>query len=317
MALLLTESEVTGLLSMPDAVAALETVFRKQAMTEVSNVTRGRARTDHGLLHVMGAAVKSLGVMACKVYTTTRTGSHFLVHLYDGKSGDLLAIMQADQLGRVRTGATAAVATKLLARKDATTVGVFGSGRQARTQLLGMAAVRPLTGVKVYSPDPQHRRDFAERMTVELGMSVEPVQTPEQAADADIVCTATDAVEPFLQAEWLRPGTHVNAVGSNFVGKAELTAGAVGRCDLVVVDDKEQARQEAGDITQAVEADAATWVEVAELGNVVVRRVPGRETDEAVTLFKSVGVAYEDLAVAKLVYDRAVADGVGGSWPNQ
>jgi alanine dehydrogenase len=315
-ALFLRESDVVTLLPMAAAIEAVEAVFRKQALTEVANIPRGRARTDQAMLHVMGAAVKTLGVMCSKVYATTRKHANFVVLLFDGKTGETLAVIEGDHLGRLRTGATAGVAASCMARPDADTVGVFGSGRQARTQLEAICAVRRITEAYVYSPKEDNRETFAAEMTVQLGVPVRAVLRPELAAeDKDIVVTATDSAEPVLLSEWVGEGTHLSVVGSNFIGKAEIDVELVRRCEPIVVDDKEQARIEAGDLVKAVEAGVVRWSDVHELGDVVVGRYPGRHEAADVTLFKSVGAALEDLAVAKAIYEAAVAQGVGERLP--
>jgi len=315
-ALFLREADVAKLLSMSAAIEAVETVFRKQALTEVANISRGRARTDAAMLHVMGAAAKTLGVMCSKVYATSRKNANFVVLLFDGKTGETLAVIEGDMLGRIRTGATAGVAAAHMARTDADTVGVFGSGRQARTQLEAMCAVRRITEAYVYSPKEDNRENFAAEMSVQLDVPVRAVHRPELAAeDKDIVVTATDSAEPVLMSEWVAEGTHLSVVGSNFIGKAEIDVELVRRCEPIVVDEKEQARVEAGDIVKAIEAGVVRWSDVHELGNVVVGRYPGRHEAADVTLFKSVGAALEDLAVAKAVYDSAIENGAGERLP--
>ena len=315
-ALFLRESDVVKLLPMATAIEAVESVFRKQALTEVANVSRGRARTDHAMLHIMGAAAKTLGAMCCKVYTTSRKSANFLVLYFDGKTGETLAVIEGDLLGRIRTGATAGVAAAHMARPDADTVGIFGSGKQARTQLEAMCTVRKITEAYVYSPKEDNRESFASEMQMLLGVPVRAVHRPELAAeDKDIVVTATDSAEPVLLSEWVAEGTHLSVVGSNFVGKAEIDVELVRRCEPIVVDDKEQARMEAGDLVKAVDAGVVRWSDVHELGNVVVGRYPGRHEAADVTIFKSVGAALEDLAVAKAVYDAAMAQGMGEKLP--
>src|SRR5262249_31232211 len=158
------------------------------------------------------------------------------VGLFDGKSGELLCLMRADFLGQVRTGAASAVATRSMARADAQTVGVFGSGKQARTQLLAVAKGRPLTKVSGFSPSEEHRRRFADAMERELGIPVEPVAQPQFAAtNQDIVITATTSREPVLHGDWLTPGTHLNVIGSNFLGKSEIDVATIRRCAVIAV----------------------------------------------------------------------------------
>ena len=310
--LLLTEDDVKQLLTMEMALEAVELGLRKMALDEAVNVPRSRAQTDHAMLHFLAAGAKTLGVMGYKAYSTSRKGAQFHVGLYDGKSGALLALIQADYLGQMRTGAASGVATQYMARHDATEVGLFGSGKQARTQLLAVCKVRKIRRVQVYSPNEEHRRRFAAEMSELCATEVEPVPRPEMAAeDKDVIITATTSREPVLNGHWIAEGTHINAVGSNFLGKAELDAVAVRRCESIVVDSKDQARLEAGDFVQPLEDGSIHWADVHELGQVIVGRYTGRAHPQDVTLFKSLGIAVEDVAVAARVYAKAQAAGLG------
>jgi ornithine cyclodeaminase/alanine dehydrogenase-like protein (mu-crystallin family) len=310
--LLLSEEDVRQLLTMETAMEAVEGVLRKMALDEAQNVSRTRCQTDHVMLHVMSAASKGVGMVGCKAYTTTRRGAHFHVSLFDGKTGNLLALIQADFLGQVRTGAASGVATQYMARPDASEVGLFGTGKQARTQLLAVCKARKIRHVSVYSPNDEHRRRFAQEMGPACGCEIEPVNRPEMAAeDKDVVITATTSREPVLYGNWLAEGTHLNLIGSNFLAKAEVDIVAVRRCESIVVDSKDQARLEAGDFVQALEEGAIHWADVHELGQVIVGRYTGRAHPQDVTLFKSLGIALEDVAVAARVYARAQEAGVG------
>lgn len=315
-ALFLREGDIEELLTMKTAIDVVSAVFRKHAMTEVANIPRGRARTDHGLLHIMGAAAKTLGAMCAKIYTSTHGQARFFVHLFDGQTGQLLAVLEGERLGAIRTGAASGVATRFMARPEANTVGVFGTGKQARTQLEAVCQVCNIVEAYAYSPNPAHRDAFVREMSATLGIDVVGVSKPELAAeDKDILITATNSAAPVIHAEWVSPGTHINAVGSNFLGRAELDIETVRKCDPIIVDDKEQARLEAGDLLQAKEEGVVRWSDIGELGNVVVGRIPGRHGPDDITLFKSVGIAMEDLAVAKWVYDRAREAGIGQVLP--
>lgn len=309
---LLTEDDVRRLLTMEDALEAVEAGLRKMALDEAFNIPRNRVQTDHAMMHLMGAAAKSLGFMGYKAYTTSRKGNHFHVGLFDGKTGALVALIQADYLGQMRTGAASGVATKYMARPDSTLVGLYGSGKQARTQLIAVCKVRKVSRVHVYSPNEEHRRAFAEEMSRVCETEVLAVAHPETAArDMDILITCTTAREPVVHSSWIGQGTHINAAGSNFLGKAELDAETLRRCNLVVVDSRDQARMEAGDFTQALEAGTLRWQDVRELGQIVVGRYSGRPHPQDITLFKSLGIALEDVAVAGKLYARAVAENAG------
>jgi ornithine cyclodeaminase/alanine dehydrogenase-like protein (mu-crystallin family) len=310
--LLLTEEEVRRLVTMEMALEAVEQGLRKLALDEAANVPRARVQTDHVMLHSMAGAAKTLGVLGTKVYTTTRKGSRFLVSLFDGKTGALLCLMQADHLGQVRTGAASGIATQYMARPDASEVGIFGSGKQARTQLQAVCLVRRVNQIHVYSPSEENRRRFAAEMSALCQVPVVAVSRPELAAEKkDIIITATSSREPVLNGNWISQGAHINAIGSNFLGKAELDGVALRRCSCIVVDSKDQARLEAGDFQQALEDGSLRWSDVRELGQVVVGRFTARKHPQDVTLFKSLGIAIEDIALASRVHARARAEGVG------
>jgi ornithine cyclodeaminase/alanine dehydrogenase-like protein (mu-crystallin family) len=310
--LLLTEDEVRQLLTMDMALDAVEDGLRRLALDEAQNVPRARCQTDHAMEHIMAASAKSLGYLGYKAYATSRKGSHFHVGLFDGKTGSLVGLIQADYLGQVRTGAASGVATEFMARPEAAEVGVFGSGKQARTQLQAVCKVRKIRHVQVYSPNDDNRRRFAAEMSEVCRTEVEPVPRPEMAAeDKDIVITATTSREPVLNGHWIAEGTHINAVGSNFLGKAEIDGVTVRRCESIVVDSKDQARLEAGDFVQPLEDGSIHWADIHELGQVIVGRYTGRAHPQDVTLFKSLGIAIEDLAVAVRLYAMAQAEGIG------
>jgi alanine dehydrogenase len=302
----LTEDDVRRHLTMEMALEAVEEVLRLQAQGEAQNVPRARCQTADGMLHVMSAAVAPLGLLGYKAYCTTLQGAHFHVGLFDGTTGTLLALMEADYLGQVRTGAASGVATQYMARPDADEVGLFGAGKQARTQLLAVCKVRNIRRVQVYSRDDERRRRFCAEMGPLVGCDVEPVPRPELAAqDKDIVITATSSATPVLHGEWLGEGTHLNVIGSNFLKKAEVDDVAVRRSEVIAVDSIEQAKIEAGDFVQALATGSIHWGDVHELGEVILGRHPGRRSADDVTLFKSVGVALEDVAVAARVYEKA------------
>ncbi|HMF13057.1 MAG TPA: ornithine cyclodeaminase family protein [Gemmataceae bacterium] len=310
--LLLTEDDVRQVLTLEMALLAVEEGLRKLALDEALNVPRSRAQTDHAMLHLLAGAAKTLGYVGYKAYVTSRKGAQFHVGLYDGKTGALLSIMQADYLGQVRTGAASGVATQYMARPEASEVGLFGTGKQARTQLQAVCQVRKIERVQVYSPNEEHRRKFAAETSELCRTEVIPVPRPELAAeDKDIVITATTSREPVFNGHWIAEGTHVNAVGSNFLGKAEIDAVTVRRCESIVVDSKDQARLEAGDFVQALEDGSIHWADIHELGQVIVGRYTGRAHPQDVTLFKSLGIGIEDVAVAAKVYQKATATGLG------
>jgi len=305
-ALFLREADVATLAGMDDVIDAVERGFREYGAGRAVNRPRQRVAVDGGTLYVMAAGLPAWGVFGLKSYAVTRGGRRVIALLYSAEDGQLLAVMEAEELGRLRTGAASGVATRYLARADAGAVGILGTGFQARTQLQAIARVRPVALVKAYSRTPARREAFAEEMVDALGAEVVAVDSAEEAvADVDIIVTITSAREPVLRGAWLRPGVHVNAAGSNTAGRRELDAEAVGRAARVVVDARDQAMIEAGDLLGPVETGGLSWDQVEELGPIVAGSAPGRRSDDEVTLFESQGIALEDVATMHLIYTRA------------
>jgi ornithine cyclodeaminase/alanine dehydrogenase-like protein (mu-crystallin family) len=304
--LYLREAEVDELLSPADAVEAVEGCFARIAAGTVENRPRFRLGLDDGLLNVMAAADLELGVAALKAYTGFRDGARFVVALFAAERPELLALIEADRLGQRRTGAASAVAARHLARSGARTLGIIGTGWQAESQVESIRAALPgIERVVAYSRTDEHLMDFCERY------GAEPAEYNREAAEQDVVVTVTSSRDPVLRGEWLTPGALVCAVGANRLDARELDNAAVERAAFVCCDSKEQARLEAGDLIEPVERGALDWLEVHELAEVVGGEVQGRAHDEDIVLFKSVGIAAEDAAVAKLVYDRARQRGLG------
>jgi len=211
----------------------------------------------------------------------------------------------------VRTGAATGVATKKLGRADASTVGLFGTGKQARTQLEAVCKVRTIKKATVYARDGAKLAAFAREMTGVCGTEVIPTSSPEEAAYADIVITATSARDPILMGKWLKEGTHLNIVGSNFLAKAEVDTETIRRANLLTIDSVEQGRLEAGDYARAFGDGAKSWSEVREFAPLLVGRYPGRESPADITVFKSLGLGLEDIAVAVKMVELAKAAGLG------
>src|SRR3712207_6122591 len=294
---------------MPSALSAVESVLRDQAEGRATNRARRRVALPKGGLNYMAAGAPETGAMGLKVYSVARSGARFYTMLFDPESGELLSILQSDKLGQMRTGAASGVATKHLAREDATTLGIYGAGWQAERQLEAVAAVRDLECVIVYSRREESRKAFAEKMGERLGMEVETTHAPDEPAAQDIVVTATTSGEPVLLGEWLRPGTHVNAAGSNFLFKSEIDREVVRRASFVCVDSREEIGLEAGDLLHSLETGIILPEAIYELGQVISGQVKSRRGPEDITLFASQGLALEDLAAARVVYDRAIERG--------
>lgn len=312
MTLFLTETDVTRLLTMPDAIRVVEDALREMGESRAVNRPRQRVRAPDGIVHVMPAGLPTRGYIGFKYYSSFRPRTRFWFHLIDSNDGDVLAIIQADRLGQQRTGAASGVATKHLARTDASSVGILGTGWQAESQLQAICAVRKIRLVRCYSRDGEHRKSFARRMSMLLDVDVRDVDSGEEAVrEADIVVTATTSHEPILAGEWVKPGAHVNAVGANRAEARELDDEAVIRSTFVCVDSIEQAKIEAGDLISPVERGVFSWTRVHELSGLVAGKALGRASRDDVTLFKSMGIAIEDVAVGAWVYERAREQEIG------
>jgi len=267
-------------------------------------------------LHYMAAADSTTGYMGLKTYTSSREGLRFLVPLFNCKSGDLLALIEADYLGQMRTGAATGVATRWMAREDAHTVAMIGTGSQARTQLEAIVQVRTIESVRAFGRDAGRRARFAKDMSERLGVPVAAVASAEEALrGAAIAVTSTTATQPVVEGRWLEPGMHINAIGANFPQKRELDGAAVARCDLVAADSLEQSKHEAGDLIQAFGDDSTQWAAVHELSEIVGGKIKGRTSASQITLFKSNGIAIEDIVVAGRVYELAKERGLGQDFP--
>ncbi len=317
MALLLSEAEVQQILTMPIALAAVEDSFRRLADGSALLHSRQRLHIPgKSYLHYMAAADGAGNYMGLKIYTSSKTGLRFLVPLFQVDSGELLALIEADYLGQIRTGAASGLATKFLARADASKIGIIGTGLQSRTQLHALALVRTITEVRAFSRTPEHRERFAKEMTEQLGFPVVAVTSAQEAVrGADIVVTSTTSAEPVLDGGWLTPGMHINAIGANFPQKHELDGTAVRRCDIIVADSRDQSKIEAGDLIQMYGDDKRRWDNVIELSEIVAGKVPGRSNSEQITLFKSNGIAIEDVVVAGRIYEIAKERGSGRQVP--
>ncbi len=305
MTLFLSESDVSSLLEMREVVSAVEASFLMQHEGKAVNSPRTRSAVPGSVLNVMHASLPYLGRGGVKSYLASRSGTKFVFILYSLADGSPLAVMGADILGRYRTGAASAVATRHLFREDEMDLAVYGSGKQAFTQVTALAAVSRLTSVRVWSRDRDHRKQFVERLSG-LGFMASMAESPRDAGEeADVGTAITSADRPFLGRDEVGRLRHLNVCGSNQPGRAELSADAVALFDLVVVDDAKQAHEEAGDLILASESGALDWSKVLELKDVV----GGRHPPAGKTLFKSAGAALEDVAVASLVYDKALKSG--------
>ncbi len=310
MALLLTEQDVRDLASMEDAIGALESAHKSQGAGRAVNDPRRRLRAPHGAVAIMPGGDAETGYLGFKTAFYAAGAVHVL--LYDMNERRLAAIVQANWLGTLRTGAASGVATKYMAREaDGQTVGIIGTGTQARTQVTAVCAVRNVSRVLAYGRDENRRQAFAESISERAGVPVEPVDNPQTAGEADIVIAATNASSPVLEGAWLKAGAHVNAIGSNSLLRREIDLAAVQKADAIVVDDREQTALESGDLQEPIERGIVDLARLPELGDVVGSGEPVRRSDNDITLFESHGIGLWDVALATHVYRTAVEQGRG------
>ncbi len=308
----ITEQEVDKLLTMGIAMEALEEAFKARADGDAYNMPRRRLPTGSGTYNFMAATWKSHRIAGHKSYPGGSGGISFHVMLYDTSDNHLIAVIEANRMGQIRTGAASGVATKHMANaRDVITVGIIGSGYQAQTQLEAIANARKVGKAYVYSRSETNRQRYAQTMSEEIGIEVIAVSTPQEAAAADVVCTITSSVGPALKGEWLQPGTHINAAGNNSWMKREIDTRAIARSQTVAVDDIEQAKTECGELMRAAEIGRFSWDSAIPIHNIVAGKQPGRTSVDQITLFESQGIALEDIAVCERIYQMATERGVG------
>jgi len=319
--LYLNESDVKELVDMSDAMDAVEKCFRAQGEGRAPNQPRRRAFVPKGTLHVMfgGVVDGEEGYLGLKAYTTfPGVGVRFIFLLWDANTSEMLALIEANVLGQLRTGAASGVAAKYMAREDARRAGLIGTGWQARAQLEALCRARRLEVVKVYSRSAEKREKFVGAMRGRVEAELEPVESASEAVrESRIVCAITTAREPVFDGADLSPGTTVIAAGSNRATHRELDdetfrRAAAGR---IVTDSLEGAEFESGDLAGAARANAIHWGQVSEIGLIAAGVMPGRASDEEINLFLSQGVAIEDVALGAEIYRRAKERGAGAELP--
>ncbi len=316
MAIFLSENDVKQLLTVTMAIDAVESAHRDLANGLAQDTPRARTRLPQTVLHMLQGALPAQGVIGYKAYTTNRSGNRFLVHLFDSASGVLQAVIEADYLGMIRTGAASAVAAKYLARPESSVAGVFGSGWQAEGHIRAICAAFPLKQVKVCGRQPEKLNSFCAHLQEMTGVEMLPTLSPEMTVrDSDLVGTVTTAVTPLFDAEWLEPGTHINAAGSNALIRQELSEAAVKRCAVVCVDSIPTALAEAGDLLPLLEKGRLHSRQLIELGDVMIGRRSGRQNAGDITLFESQGMAIQDLALGVRLLAAAREQGLGVSLP--
>lgn len=316
MALFLSESDVKKLLTVDMALAAVESAHRDLSLGQAQDVPRARSRLPQTTLHILQGALPAQGVIGYKAYTSNRSGNRFLVHVFDAATGELRGVLEADYLGMIRTGAASGLAAKTLARPESRVAGVFGAGWQAEGHVRAICAALPLEKVKVFSRKADKLQAFCQRLSEMTGIAVVPAATPEETVrGSDLIGTVTTAAQPLFDADWVAPGTHINAAGSNSLIRQELSEAVLKRCDLICVDSVPSALAEAGDLLPLLEKGRLHARQLLEIGDVLIGRQPGRCSAAQTTLFESQGMAIQDLAVAVRLLAAAEAAGLGSVLP--
>jgi alanine dehydrogenase len=306
---ILTDSDLRSLLDPMSVVEAIEGAFaRDYGVTMVMPPRTHVQVPGRGVLLVMpcfDSALPGLGTKLLTIFDNPAERLHAIYILMDARSGELRAVLEANYLTEIRTAATSAVATRHLARGEAKTLGVFGTGKQARSHIEVMTAVWQFDRVLVCGSRPERSREFAAALATELGLSVEPLDARTCASQSDVICTCTNSPTPILQGCWLRPGTHVNLVGAFQPDKREADSETMRRA-RVVVESYESAFAEAGDLLIPMsEGVIGREHVVADLHQLVSGKKRARKSAENITLFKNLGCALEDLVIAMLACERA------------
>ena len=314
-ALYLTETDVAALARMPDAIACMDALFKNWGEIAAQNVARQRIKMPKGMFNLLGAGYSPADVFGVKAYFASPAGARFQIQLYSAKDGAMLAIIEADHLSKLRTGAASAIATQVLARPDAQTLALIGTGQQALTQAEAICAVRKITRIHVFSRNEDKRAEFAQKLGNRLNIEITAAPSAEACVRAaDIVTTITKSSEPVCLGAWLKPGTHINAAGANAAARRELDDEAVLKSAVKCTDSVSQAKMEAGEFISLASAGRLNWSAVSELGTLAPQGTT-RPNSDAITLFKSLGIGMEDVAFAEWIYRQAVAQKIGSELP--
>lgn len=306
------DQEAADLLSLGDAIDVLDATYRLQGRGEAATMGRAHVRDGETILHAVGGAIGGQRIAGTKSWVYSPGGAQPLLALFSLADGRMLGLVEAFALGQRRTAATSGLATRVLAREDARTLALLGTGKQAFAQAQAVASVRPIERVRLFGRDPGRRADLAARLRATLEVEVsEHATTSEAVASADVVTAITRSAEPVLAGADLAEGMHVNAVGAIVPVRRELDERAVGRADLVVVDSVAQARDDAGELRAAAEAGVLDWTNVQGLDAVVDETPAGLRRPTDITLFKALGVGLSDVALGAEVLRRALNAGAG------
>jgi ornithine cyclodeaminase/alanine dehydrogenase-like protein (mu-crystallin family) len=313
----LSEADIRSVLTMPIAIDRVEQAFVDRARGKAFDIPRRRTRQPGGHLHVVQGAAPEINTIGYKAYYVRADRSRsFLVHLLDHAQGNLDAILEAEWMGQMRTGAATGVAAKYLSRPDSSVLGLFGYGRHAVTQVEAVCAVRGIREVKVFGRNADRVKAFCDEMSGKVPARVRPAASREETVrGSDIIVAMTKATEPLFDGAWIESGQFIAATGANALNRRELDLASVKRADVIVVDSVQVAEGECGDLMTGFEAGIIYWENIATLGDVIVGRRPGRTLPEQVTLYESHGMALQDLYTGRRVLELATAQGLGTELP--
>ena len=316
-AIYIDEATASKILNMDNALNLVEESFTTYAQGKSFNMTRQRMRIRKGALHMLPGAVPYKNVIGFKAYTSFRAGLIFKVHLYDAENGNPLAIVDANEIGRLRTGAATGIATKYMAKKESNTAFIFGGGFQAEAQLEAVYKTSNIKKAFVTTRKIENAQAFADKMSKSLGIEIIPTQNIENdLPQADIIITITTAVKPLFEHTMLNPnGVHINGAGSNALIRAEVPEKTIEAAEVLAVDSKDVAAIKCGDILPSLEKGRLHWNEIVELGEITAGFRPGRVTENGITIFQSQGMGLQDIMCAEYIYRKAVAENLGKELP--
>ena len=310
--LFISESEISKITNMQMALDCIEDAFQAFSRGEIYNFPRYRLPTSEGKYNFMSASWIKKGFAANKSYVSHKNGIDFNVMLYDASGKGLIAIIQANLLGQIRTGAASGIATKYLSKKNSKVFGIVGSGYQSQTQLESVINVRDIKEIYVYSRDKNNRELFSNKMSEKLGISINPINYQEFInIDFDILTTVTNSITPVITKEMLTSGMHINAAGNNSWEKSEVDIDVISYSEHIICDEIEQAKIECGELMKAFEKGVFNWEESFSLSEIVSGKHKLRNNDTDITVFESQGLALEDLAMAIEIYKIALENNFG------
>jgi ornithine cyclodeaminase/alanine dehydrogenase-like protein (mu-crystallin family) len=303
---------VRELLPMNECMQALEDAFRNEAQGVGDNLVRQTLYWPGGRFRLMAGSAPGHDTAGFKTYG----GGVNLMLVFSVSNNSLEAIMESRVLSELRTGAAGGLAAKYMAKDDASTIGLIGSGSQSKAQVEAICSVRPIKHVKVFTRTADNREPFAAELNDAFDLEAIAVTTAEECiTGSDIIITATGSRDPVFEASWLTPGAHINAIGGTTPGRREIDEATVGRCDVIVVESLAQAKLECGELMMAEERDTFHWSQAVEMKHLVTGVAGKRPSKESITLFDGLGVAMEDMAAAGVVLKKAKERGLGTELP--